>query len=149
MEITMKQGQKTASIRAHTSVEALSRDLGRAFGEIMQLLGAQGVQPAGAPFSIYYNMDMKDLDVEMGFPVNAAFAAGGRVKPGVLPSGRTAVCLHRGSYETIRDSYAALSAFMEKNKAVPRGPCYESYLTDPQTTRPQDLMTEICFPLTD
>jgi effector-binding domain-containing protein len=149
MEITRREERATASIRMRTSMEGLKQELGRAYGEIMQLLGSQGVQPAGAPFSIYYNMDMEDLDVEMGFPVAGAFNAGGRVKPGVLPGGRTAVCVHKGSYETIGDSYNALSAFIQQNGAAPRGLCYEFYLTDPQVTNPQDLLTEINFPLTE
>jgi effector-binding domain-containing protein len=149
MEITTKQGQKTASIRTRTSKEGLKQELGGAFGEIMQLLGGQGVQPSGAPFSVYHNMDMEDLDVEIGYPVNVPFKAGGRVKPGVLPAGRTAVCVHKGPYETMVDSYNALTAFIAKNKAVPQGLCFESYLNDPQTTKPEDLLTEIGFPLID
>ncbi len=149
MEITMKEGRATASVRTRTPMEGLSQELGKAYGEIMQLLGSQGVQPAGAPFAIYYNMDMKDLDVELGFPVAGAFKAGGRVKPGVLPAGRTAVCLHKGPYETIADSYNALTAFIQKSGATPRGLSCEFYLNDPQTTAPQELLTEINFPLKD
>ena len=87
MEITTRKAQKTASIRTRTSMEGLTEAFGSGYSEIMALLGPQGVQPAGAPFAIYYNMDMKDLDVEMGFPVTASFKAGGRVKSGTLPGG--------------------------------------------------------------
>ena len=39
--------------------------------EIAQYLAEQSEQPAGAPFVAYYNMDMQNLDVEIGFPVTA------------------------------------------------------------------------------
>jgi effector-binding domain-containing protein len=149
MEIKVKQEQKTASIRLRTAVAGLKPELGKAYGEIMGLLGGQGVQPAGAPFAIYYNMDMNDLDVEMGFPVASPFRAGGRVKPGTIPGGRTAVSVHKGSYETMEKAYNDIAAFIAKEKAVARGLCYEVYLNDPQTVKPDDLLTEINFPLSE
>jgi len=149
MEITTKKGQAAACIRLRTSMDDLKREFEKGYGEIMGLLGKQGLQPCGAPFTIYHNMDMKDLDVEMGFPVGADFAASGRVVQGAIPGGRTAVTVHKGPYETIGETYNALTAFIAKSKAVPKGLCYESYLNDPQTTRPEELLTEICFPLND
>ncbi len=147
MEITTKQEQKTASVRFRASVADLRGELGKAYREIMGTLGRQAVQPVGAPFAVYYNMDMKDLDVEAGFPVASAFKAGGRVKPGTIPGGRTAVAMHKGPMETVEKTYSAISAFMAENKVTAKGLCVEYYLNDPQVTKPEDLMIEINFPL--
>ena len=35
---------------------------------ILQYAGQMGVQPSGPPFVAYYNLDMQDLDLEIGFP---------------------------------------------------------------------------------
>ncbi len=149
MEIKTKQAQKTAAIRLRTPVAALKAEFGRSYGEIMGSLGKQGVQPVGAPFAIYYNMDMNDLDVEMGFPVAAAFRAEGRVKAGAVPGGRTAVAVHKGPYDTVEKTYNELTAFIAEKKAAPTGVCYEVYLNDPQVTKPEDLLVEVNFPLKD
>ncbi len=149
MENKTRQEQKTACVRVRTPVEGLKGELGKAYGEVMAILSGQGVQPTGAPFAVYYNMDMKDLDVEIGFPVSQSFQPSGRVRPSTLPGGRTAVCVHKGAYDSIGDSYSALSAFIAQNKATPKDLCYESYLTDPQVTKPEELLTEINFPLND
>jgi effector-binding domain-containing protein len=149
MEITTKQEQGAACIRIRTAVANLQGELGKGYGEIMSVLGRQGVQPVGAPFAIYHNMDMNDLDVEMGFPVAAPFRAEGRIKPGSIPGGRTAVATHKGPYETMEKTYNGITAFIAEKKAVPMGLCYEVYLSDPQTTKPEDMLTEINFPLRD
>ncbi len=149
MEIKTKTEQKTACIRLRTTTDGLKPEIGRAYGEIMGLLGQQGVQPAGAPFAIYHNMDKNDLDVEMGFPVASAFRAGGRVKAGALPGGRTVVAVHKGPYETMHGIYNEIAGFIAREKATAKGLCYEIYLNDPQTTDPKELLTEINFPLKD
>ncbi len=149
MEITKKQEQRTACIRIRTAMANLQGELGKGYGEIMSFLGKQGVQPVGAPFAIYHNMDMNDLDVEMGFPVAVPFRAEGRMKPGAIPGGRTAVAMHKGPYETLEKTYNGITAFIAENKASPTGLCYEVYMSDPQNTKPEDMLTEINFPLRD
>jgi effector-binding domain-containing protein len=149
MEITTKKELRTAAIRLKTPVGNLKAEMGRAYGEVAGLLGKQRTGPAGSPFAIYHNMDMNDLDVEMGFPVSREIRGEGRMKPGVLPGGRTAVAEHRGPYDTAESTYKALMAFIQQNKAEAQGLCYEVYRNDPQTTKPEDLLTEIGFPLKD
>ena len=147
MEIKAKQEQRTASIRLRTPVVKLKEEMGKAYGEIAMLLGKQRTGPAGLPFAIYHNMDMNDLDVEIGFPVVQPIRAEGRMKPGALPSGRTAVAVHKGPYDKSEPTYNALMAFIQQSKAEARGLCYEVYLNEPDTTKPEDLLTEINFPL--
>jgi hypothetical protein len=60
--------QPTLSVRTRSSVQALPQVLGPAWGAIMQYAGRLGVQPSGPPFVAYHNMDMQDLDLEIGFP---------------------------------------------------------------------------------
>lgn len=143
MEIKTRQEQPTASIRLRTPQSKLKEELGPAFGEVAVLLGKQGSRPAGSPFAVYYNMDMNDLDVEIGFPVAGPVRADGRMKPSALPGGRTAMATHKGPYETFEATYGALTAFMQKSKVQPQGMCYEIYLNDPASVKPEDLVTKI------
>ena len=135
------------SIRTRTRVEELPQAIGRAYGEIAQYLGELQEQPAGPPFVAYYNMDMQDLDVEIGFPVARPLSGRGDVQPGKIPGGTAATCLHTGPYGEIEPAYAALSAWIQDNGYEATGVAYEMYLNDPQETPPQELKTQILFPL--
>ncbi len=71
IELKEQPAQPVLSVRSKTSVEQMPAVLGTVYGAIMQHLGALGEQPAGPPFVAYYNMDMQNLDIEVGFPVAA------------------------------------------------------------------------------
>ncbi len=67
-ELVNRSTQPTLTIRTRTAVQNLPQVLGPAYGAILQYAGQLGVQPCGAPFVAYHNMDMQDLDIEIGFP---------------------------------------------------------------------------------
>jgi effector-binding domain-containing protein len=146
-EVKEQPPQPTLSIRTTTSVQALPQVLGQAYGAIAHYLGALGEQPAGAPFAAYYNMDMENLDVEIGIPVAKKLAGKDEIKAGELPGGKVATCLHVGPYSEVEPAYAALSEWIEANGYQPTGVAYEMYLNDPNQTPPQELQTQIMFPL--
>jgi hypothetical protein len=68
-EVKEQPTQKTLSIRTRAAVQDLPQVFGAGYGKIGQYLGELGEQPSGPPFAAYYNMDMDNLDVELGFPV--------------------------------------------------------------------------------
>jgi effector-binding domain-containing protein len=121
--------------------------MGEAYGAIAQYLGELGACPAGPPFVAYYNEDMQDLDIEIGFPVAQELAARGDIQPGEIPGGKVATCLYTGPYSGIALAYEALSQWMNQNSYQPTGVAYEIYLSDPDETPPEELQTQIAFPL--
>ena len=149
MELRETTERDTMSVRTSTPVEKLSEVMGQVYGEIMQHLGPKGIQPAGPPFAIYYNMDMTNLDVEIGFPVATAVEGSGRVKPGKIPGGKAAVTIHVGPYEKIEEGYNSLAAFVKEMNLETESFTYEFYLNDPGAVPPEKLETEIYFPVKD
>lgn len=139
--------QDTLAVRSRTTVQNLPEVLDRAYGAIMQYLGELGEQPAGPPYVGYFNMDMQDLDVELGFPVARPLPGKGEVQPSEMPTGKAASCVHTGPYGEIEPAYAALSQWMQQNGHQPSGAAYEIYLNDPEDTPPEQLQTYIIFPL--
>lgn len=146
-ELLDRESQPTLAIRARSSVQGLPQVLGRAWGAIMQRAGRLGVQPSGPPFVAYRNMDMQDLDLEIGVPFSQKLEGEGEVLPGEIPGGRAAGCLHVGPYNQLRAAYDALQKWMEANGHTPSGVVYEFYLNDPQTTPAAELQTQVIFPL--
>ncbi|MFP4563417.1 MAG: GyrI-like domain-containing protein [Spirochaetia bacterium] len=146
MEIIETKDRHTAAVRLRTPVSELPQVMGKVYGEIAGFMGKKGISFAGPPFALYYNMDMNDLDVEIGFPTAERIEGEGRVQPGTLPGGPAATAKHVGPYATIEDTYNALTAFVkDKGLAAEDGCMYEEYLNSPEDTPPEKLETNIYF----
>lgn len=148
--------QPALVVRTVTSVDKLPQELGRAYGAIMQLLGEQGRPPAGMPYCAYFNMDMQNLEVEMGFPVDQIPAslgvqAGdvpvGDVQAGEIPAGKYATCVHLGPYQEMVATYEALNRWIAENGYTASGTAYEFYYNDPAEVPPEEIKTEIWLAL--
>jgi len=144
----VEQGlQHVAYVRTRCDVKDLPTVLGESFCKIMKYLQRLSVTPNGAPYTAYFNMDMNDLDIEIGIPVSSEFTLGDDVLLGKLPQGKCAVTLHKGPYSDVGPAYNALSEWMNERGYVPQGVAYEFYLNDPDDTPPEMLETRIVFPL--
>ena len=66
-----------------------------------------------------------------------------------INGGKYATFLHKGSYETLCDTYNEIfSVWMVENSITMRDtPPFEEYLNDPKTTAPEDLETLIFIPI--
>jgi effector-binding domain-containing protein len=141
-------GQPALTVRLRTPVERLPQVMGSSYGAIAGYLAQLGEQPAGAPFAAYHNMDMKDLDVEIGFPVYRPLPPRDEIQAGKIPDGPVATCRFTGPYGEIHSAYEALTRWMAEQGHRPTGVAYELYLNDPTVTPPAELETQIAFPLT-
>jgi effector-binding domain-containing protein len=119
----------------------------KAYGAVAQYLGEMGEQPRSPAYAAYYNMDMQNLDVEIGFPVSKKLPGRNDVKPSKIPAGKYASCVFTGPYSDIEPAYNALTKWIKENGYEVTGIAYELYLNDPDVTPPNELKTEILFPL--
>jgi effector-binding domain-containing protein len=146
-ELLDRQAQSSLTIRTRASVQALPQVLGPAWGAIMEHAGRIGAQPSGPPFVAYHNMDMQDLDLEIGFPFDGRLKGEGQVLAGEIPGGKAAACLHVGPYDQVGGAYEALQKWMETKGYTASGVAYEFYLNDPRNTPESELRTQVVFPL--
>jgi effector-binding domain-containing protein len=144
-EIKQYATQSTLSVRTRASVQQLSQVLGKVYGSIAQYLGELGEAPAGAPFVAYYNMDMQNLDMEIGFPVAKPLPGKGEIHASQIPAGLRAACVHEGPYQEVGTAYETLTKFVHDRGYKTSGIAYEFYLNDPAQTAPQDLRTQVMF----
>jgi effector-binding domain-containing protein len=135
------------SIRTVTSMPELPQVIGKAYAVISGSLGELREEPAGPPFAAYFNMDMQNLDVEMGFPITKQLPGKGDIQPGEIPGGKVATCVHTGPYSEIAPAYEALTQYVHDNGFETTGVAYEMYLNDPAVTPPPEVKTQIVFPL--
>ena len=67
-EILQKREQPTLFIRTKTKVENLPGLIGESYGKMAAYLEEIGEYMSEVPYVAYYNMDMQNLDVDIGFP---------------------------------------------------------------------------------
>lgn len=146
-ELKEQPEQPVLSTRARSAAENLPQLLGQVFEAVMQYLGELGEAPAGPPFVAYYNMDMKDLDLEIGFPVLHQLSGKGDIQSSAIPAGKYAACLYTGPYEEMGPAYEGLTKWVEEKGYEPSGISYEFYYNSPMEVPPAELKTQILFPL--
>lgn len=145
--IKEQSAQPFLAIRVRTPVSELPALLGQSYGAIMAYLGEIGEQPAGVPFSGYYNQDMQDLDVAIGIPTAEIFKGRGEIYGAEIPAGLVAECLYTGPYNKLSSAYQQVAEFIAAKGVIPTGVAYEMYIDDPATTPHAEMRTLILFPL--
>jgi effector-binding domain-containing protein len=150
LKMSQLDDQSAMTLRTRTPMSELPAVIGEGYGKIAAYI-AEAAPPAdgnqGYPYVVYHNMDMNDLDVEMGIPVEDELPGSGEVQPGVLRGGPAATCLYTGPYSGLGEAYGALEQWVEREKLNPTGKVYEIYYNDPAVTPPEELQTLIVFPL--
>lgn len=127
-------------------------EIGDFFGEILPKSAGfaveNGMQMSGMPMGIYYSVTDTEFDMAAGVPVEKVTATSEEIQEIELPGGRTAQTVHHGHYDGLTDSWAELTAQVEKAGERVRMPCWEQYLDDPgDMSDPSKLRTLLVEPL--
>jgi effector-binding domain-containing protein len=145
-EVTVKEVPPVtvASLTLRASLVTIGEAVRQGFGTIIGAIGTAGASPDGAPFLVYHDVLDEGAEgaVELCIPVTAGMA-GSREMPGAT----VASIVHRGPYAEIGPAYHVLTGWIEENGRKPSGPPREIYLNDPQTVTPDELLTEVQFPI--
>jgi DNA-binding transcriptional MerR regulator len=135
-------------IAARASLATIAQTIGECFGELMGYVQEHGLQMTGPPFIAYPDpIHEEEGTIECCFPVAGAAEPQGRVKLRHLSGGPVAWTRHVGPYDQVGDAYAALDAWVADNGRHMAGAPREVYLSEPRTTAPEDLLTEVVWPL--
>lgn len=145
MKIIQKEVQPTLAVKGLTAMQDIPAFLAKAYGEIAEYGQLHNIQFTGAPYAMYFNMDMDNLEIEAGFPVAGIFEGSGNVICGNLPGGRQFMTTHTGPYDGLAQTYDKVSEYAEENNIAFETTMYEQYLNSPEETEPEKLVTEIYF----
>lgn len=129
--------------------EAIGATMGEAFAILAPFLEARGITPAGPPLALYHGYDEKEISFDVGVPVASPDTAKveGEVKSGETPAGRALKTIHTGPYARLKDTYDGIMKHLEAEGLTIAGYSWEVYVTDPDKTPEDRLVTEIYFPL--
>ena len=149
-EVVIKQ-VKPIKVAALRDVVANYGAQGPLWEELMGFLTQHGVRPAGPCFTVYYDTEYReqDVDLEVCQPVDRVLPDHPRIKAREIPGADTMACvIHKGSYDGFRDTYAALLSWISANGYQIVGPNREFYLVAMgDTSDPSAWVTEIQLPV--
>ncbi len=107
-----------------------------------------GVAFAGPPFTRYLRTGIGLLTIEAGMPIATATRTGDGIEAIELPAGPVAVAVHRGAYDKLSETHAAIERWIAAQGHTSSGAPWEVYVTDPgQKPNPADWETEVFYPL--
>jgi effector-binding domain-containing protein len=133
--------------RTPVTMETVGDGIGGAFGVLMEHAAANAVTWAGPPFVLYPAVCEGEFEIAVCMPVVPGAAGGERATVEEVPGAPCASTLHRGPYSEVRHAYEALQKWMTDNGRRPAGMVREVYLNDPASVPPEDLLTEIDWPV--
>lgn len=149
-EVTLKEvpAQRIASIR---DVVANYPAQGALWNELEAYLQQHQIKPVGPCFTIDYEMEYKESDVELEVcePIDVDLQGNERVSVRELPGGQMASLMHVGPYDTLSEAYAALIGWIQQNGYRIIGHGREIYIRNAAEhgIGPAEFVTEIQFPV--
>lgn len=144
-----RQPQLIAAIKVRTSLSRIATDIEAGFGALWQGLTGAELTPVGPPLLVYLDEidEETEGEVEICVPVDRAWDGASALYTRELEGGTMAAAVHRGPYEEIGSAYHALSDWVTQAGHTFAGPPRETYLNDPRTVSPEELLTRVEFPV--
>jgi AraC family transcriptional regulator len=128
--------------------------VGEAWDRLCTYLGKAGDLGAGSQFAgiCYDDPDVTSPDkirYDACVAVDENFEPEGDITVQTIGGGEYAVTTHFGPYDQLGQTYTKLFGqwLLHSDRELRSEPCIEFYLNDPDSTEPEDLLTDICLPL--
>lgn len=144
-QIVETEAQPVLSVKTTTPVSNLPNVVGKVYGSVVNYIVEKGEEPLGPAFIAYYNMDMENLIVEIGFPVTKEIEGKDDIVLRYIPAGKKATGFHKGPYGEIGPVYEKLAIFMSNKGYEPTGVAYEYYYNSPNEVAESELLTKVEF----
>lgn len=147
VEFKEQERQPVLSIRTRTNMENLPKTIGDSYHKIAVYMEELGEKPKSEPFVAYYNMDMQDMDIEIGFPVGKLLSGKGDIRASEIEAGPVATYMYKGPYSGMEPVYIEIFKQIEEKKCIPKGVFYEFYYNAPDEVSESELLTRIVIPI--
>jgi effector-binding domain-containing protein len=150
-EVTLREVPTVRAMtkRFVTSMATVGEDMTNGYNELWSYIQKKGGVPTGDCFALYHdeNFDAERMDVEIGFSVAEFIPNGEGVVGREVEGGLCAATTHKGPYDGLEPAYAAMGKWVEENGYVPLTPMRDLYLNDSSTVPPEEILTEILWPV--
>ena len=147
-EVTNMKSVIAAAIRAPgMSMDNMVEAMNAGYTKLMAYIAEQGKEIAGPPYCCYMNAseDFSHFDMEFGIPVNQEVAEKDDIIMSRTYEGKAAVATHKGAYKDIETTYTELMDYVKENSLELTGVYYDYYISNPEDTPENELITQIVF----
>jgi len=119
------------------------------FKTVFEFLNKAGIKPSGPLMTIYTSTDDTGFQFQAAVPVAELpkDPPKGDLAVGKSPAGKAYKFVHRGSYESMDQTYEAITNFLDEKGVDAKESFIEQYVTDPLTTPEDRLVVEIYVPV--
>jgi effector-binding domain-containing protein len=162
-KIAKRETQPYAGVRKTSGRDELPDVVPSSLSTVFTFLQKHRVQVTGAPLIRYFVVDYNtgEIEVDVGIPVGATtLPADARVHSAQIPSGTFATVIHRGPYDALVQTTAALMdwaqqnnvnwAMVEQRKVTRWDGRVEQYLIGPaDEPNPNNWQTEFAILISD
>lgn len=116
-----------------------------ALKKVEAYVAAAGLKADGPPMTIFLATDDRGFDYEAAVPLAAApkEPPPGEFAVGQSPDGHALEFVHRGSYESLDDTYEAITNYLDEKRLESTNVLIEQYQTDPVTADPKNLVINV------
>jgi len=130
----------------------IAKMISAVFGYVMQ----RGVQPSGPPIYLCHETSAEEAKkaateggatLEVALPISGDIETDEEFKLYDIPGGKMAKIIHKGPYKDVGVTYEVLFTWIGQNQKKITGPLREVYISDPTTTAPEEIITEIYAPI--
>ena len=136
---------------AYIRYQGTYEDIPILLGEVVGFVMAKGLMIMGPPFGIYFNspqeVPVEELQYELGIPFKGQAEEEGRVKIKTEPEQLVLYTVYKGPYSEAGKAIGALAQHAYQKGYEITGPPMETYISDPNETPEEDLLTEMAFPV--
>ncbi len=151
IEVTIKQTEPM--IVAFLGVKGHFSQIPTAFGRLYSWISEKGYTPRGPAIAVYYDVPGQvpddQLHWELCSQICEDIVTTGPDEQGLgvkrLGAVQVATTMYKGPYEKMEGTYRVLTEWVSENGYEIDGPVEELYFNN--STRPEELVTEIRFPV--
>ena len=119
------------------------------FKSVYALLDKQGIPRAGPAMTIYTQADDTGFQFQAAVPIAEApkDPPKGDIAVGQSPGGRALKFTHRGSYDSMDNTYEAITNYLDEKRLEAADVFIEEYQSDPVTTPEDKFVVTVFVPI--
>jgi effector-binding domain-containing protein len=138
MVVVQSPPMSLAVVQMETNTAELTEQIEKSFTAVYAAVNSGKIPHPGNNVIVYRQIGSGEVEVECGVQVSGGFEGAGEVVYRASPGGRVATTLHRGPYDRLGETHAALVAWSRSHGLRPTGIFWEVYgdwSDDPQQLR--------------
>ena len=136
-------------MKGNSTWDKALENLQDAFKSVYALIERQGLTRAGSAMTIYTQADDTGFSYQAAVPLAEApkESPKGDIAVGESPGGKALKFIHRGSYDSMDNTYEAITNYLDERRLEAADSFIEEYETDPVTTPEDKFVVTVYVPL--